>query len=228
MRFGRFAAYHLPADGHAEWGAAWLGWNPRNGQSVAHPVIPGLDVAALVTAPRKYGFHATLKAPFRLAEGSNPDDLADCMARIAADHAAFSMPLRLSSAYGFLSLRPPAQPAGLTALESALVRDLDPFRAPLTEAEIRRRRPELLPPQARDHLRNWGYPFVLDMFHYHLTLTGALDAATVARVTRVLEPQLASLLAAPLDISRIALMGEDAAGFFHLIAEFPLTASAAT
>ncbi|MDF3607409.1 DUF1045 domain-containing protein [Paracoccus sp. DMF-8] len=228
MHFFRYAIYHLPDGALGRWGAEWLGWDARRGRALPHPDIAGLDPATLTATPRRYGFHATMKAPFHLAEGVGPDDLADALQVLAGRHAPFDMALHLSQDWGFLALRPAATPpTALAALESALVRGLDRFRAPLTARDIARRRPEALPPQARAHLGDWGYPFVLDLFHYHLTLTGALPAADLTRISAALAPQLPGLLARPMPVAAMALAGEDQDGFFHRIAEFPLTASSA-
>lgn len=243
MRFSRLAVYHLPDGELGDWGAEWLGWDARSGDAVTSPDIArrgstgspdpepettGLDVAALTAIPRRYGFHATLKAPFRLVEGCVMDDVALALDRIAARHAPLRIPLHLSHDWGFLALRPIAPPPALGQLEAALVCDLDRFRAPLSAAEIARRRPELLPAAARTHLHDWGYPFVLDLFHYHLTLTGPLERAERERAADALAPQLAPLLAQPALLGALALMGEDAEGRFHRISEFPLTASCAS
>ena len=114
------------------------------------------------------------------------------------------------------------QPAELVALESSVVTRLDEFRAPLTPQEYDRRRPEALPAQARKHLDHWGYPFVLDLFSYHLTLSDGMDARAAGAVLDLLSPRLSPLIAAPMRVNAAALVGEDEAGFFHLIEEFPL------
>lgn len=233
MRFSRFAVYHLPAGALGAWGAEWLGWDARHGLALPVPQgIAGLDIAALIATPRRYGFHATLKAPFRLAEGASIDDLVRRLEQIAAGHAPIDLKLGMSRDWGFLALRPVAPPPELATLESALVRDLDPFRAPLTAAEIARRRPPHLPKTAQSHLRRWGYPFVLDLFHYHLTLTGPLAGPVAGRdldrISDVLARDLQPLISQPIPLDAVTLVGETAEGLFHRVADFPLTASSAT
>lgn len=223
MRFSRYAVYHLPQGTLGEFGSSWLGWDARQGRALPPAGAP----AAWVETPLRYGFHATMKAPFRLADGTSPDQLGAALETIAARHAPFQMAMQLSRDWGFLALRPAAAPPQLAALEAALVRDLDRFRAPLSAAETARRRPQDLPAPAREHLNKWGYPFVLDMFNYHLTLTGPLPANDLDHAEAALPPRLAPLLAQPMPLGHIALTGEDADGYFHLIAEFPLTASCA-
>lgn len=222
MQFRRHAIYHLPEGGLGDFGSSWLGWDARQGRNVA--AMPGLPEPGpdLIAAPRRYGFHATLKAPFRLAGGRDSGELALTL-RMLCDHLSpFALDLEPSCAHGFVALRPRHQPPELMALESSLVTRLDEFRAPLTPEEYDRRNPDALPGQARKHLDHWGYPFVLDLFGYHLTLSGALPAPQAEALAASLRPHLEPLIAAPMPLRAVALMGEDEAGFFHLIEEVPL------
>ena len=62
--YRRYAIYWAGQGAFAARAAAWLGWDNLAGREVAS------DIPADWTAePRKYGFHGTVKAPFRLAEG---------------------------------------------------------------------------------------------------------------------------------------------------------------
>lgn len=220
----RYAIYHLPSGGLGEWGSAWLGWDARRGCEPGRPAIAGLpgDAGELVSTPMRYGFHATLKAPFRLAEGLSVADLAGRTAAICDGLAPFELPLGLHSDWGFVMLRPPDQPEALRALERALVTGLDPLRAPLTEAELARRKPHLLSAPARAHLDAWGYPFVLDLFNYHLTLSNSLPPAEARALQDALAPAVAPLIAAPMRVAAVALMAEDDNGRLHMLEELPL------
>ena len=90
--YTRYAVYYLPPKGDlADFGAAWLGWDAATGQKTAHFA----DVAGLaqaVATPQKYGFHATLKPPFRLADGCSVTDLRDALADLAAATPAATAP----------------------------------------------------------------------------------------------------------------------------------------
>ncbi|WP_262983319.1 DUF1045 domain-containing protein [Paracoccus mutanolyticus] len=119
-------------------------------------------------------------------------------------------------------MRPRQQPSALLALEQALVTRLDDLRAPLTAEERERRRPETLPETARAHLDHWGYPWVLGLFAYHLTLSGSLKAEAAGQLVRALEPVFAPLIRAPMPVRAVSLLGEDAGGRFHLLGEVPL------
>ncbi len=222
MQFRRFAIYHLPGGALGDFGAGWLGWDARARRRTERPGGLPADAALLTEVPRRYGFHATLKAPFRLAEGWHVGDVALAL-RLVCDHLApFWLELELRTDWGFVSLRPRHQPPALLALESSVVTRLDEFRAPLSPDEYDRRRPDSLPAQARKHLDHWGYPFVLDLFHYHLTLSGPLRPAPAEALRDALLPHLQPLIARPMPVASVALLGEDEAGYFHLIEDVAL------
>lgn len=229
MQFRRHAIYHLPEGPLGDFGAAWLGWDARRGRRPeATPPWPGPpdELAALTAQPARYGFHATLKAPFRIAPGHGPEDLL-LRTGLVCDHLApFELRLELSAEGGFLALRPDRQPPELIALEQALVTRLDDLRAPLSPEERDRRDPDRLDDLARRHLDHWGYPWVLGLFRYHLTLSGPVTAGQARVAAARLGPLLAPLIARPMPVRAVALMGEDEAGRFHCLAEIPLRAKA--
>lgn len=228
----RYAAYFAPAPGTRWWafGCAWLGYDAATGRGVAQPAIPGVAaeaLAALTAAPRRYGFHATLKAPMRLAAGAGEAALAAAMEAIAAAHEPFALPpLRVARLGGFLACTPAVREPRLHALADDCVRELDPFRAPPTAAELAKRRAAGLAPRQSEHLARWGYPYVLDTFRFHLTLTGPLDGVpqeTAARVTAAAEAAVAALAGAPLACDALCLfLQPDAQSSFRLIRRFGL------
>lgn len=222
--FSRYAVYYTPTGSLAAFGASWLGWDAAQGRAVPQPVIAGVDLAAVTATPRRYGFHATMKAPFRLAEGQRASALEAALEAFCAAQAPVVLQggLRHARLGTFQALIPAAESAALRALEARLVPALDPFRAALTEAEITRRDPSRLTPRQRAQLARWGYPYVMEEFRFHMTLTGALDPATADRVAAALTLRLPPM-AADLPIDALGLVGEDANGCFHLIRRVPLT-----
>ena len=226
MTFTRYAIYFAPPHG-ADWsqfGASWLGWDMEVGADVAHPEIEGLDVAAITATPRKYGLHATMKPPMRLAEGYCQADLEAACTALAATQAPVALDgLQLARLGRFLALRPLGDESALNALAAACVRDLDAFRAPAPEAELARRRANGLSPEQDQNLVTWGYPYVLDQFRFHITLTGKLPKPELPSVEAALQAHLMPLVPAPFVIKDLALMGEDAEGKFHLIHRYTLT-----
>ncbi|MCR8725029.1 DUF1045 domain-containing protein [Frigidibacter sp. ROC022] len=222
----RYAIYYTPGPGAlAEFAAAWLGWDPEAGVAPAHPDVPGLPapVAELTETPRRYGFHGTLKAPFRLAEGCSREGLRDELLSLAARLAPVTLPgLRLQPLGGFLALVPEGTQDALAALAGTVVRALDGFRRPPDAAEIARRNPERLSPRQRANLDRWGYPYVFEDFRFHLTLTGNIGAEAVAATAAALEPVLAPLLPRPFRVGELSLCHQSEGQRFRVLERVPL------
>lgn len=222
--FKRYAIYYAPEAGPlADFGARWLGWDAVTGQAVAHPQVAGLDVAELTATPRKYGFHGTIKPPFRLAEGTTAAQLDDAARDLCARLAPVTLDgLRLSRLGSFLALTPMGDATALAQLAGTVVQDLDRFRAPLTADEVAKRNPGKLSPAQRALLERWGYPYVLDEFRFHMTLTGRLGDQAGAVQDR-LAPLVAPLLPAPFEIRSLCLFAEAGDGRFHLLHRYTLS-----
>ncbi len=219
--FRRYAVYFAPRPDSAlgRFGAAWLGWDADAGREVAALDLHGLPRprAEIVAAPRRYGFHATLKAPFRLAEGAEPGALDAALGALAAEFAPFDAPLALSAIDAFLALTLATDVPELDAIAAACVTRLDQFRAPSLPEEIARRNLAALVGRQSEHLAAWGYPYVLDEFRFHLTLTSALPPAEQAATRAALDPVLAPMLAQPLAFEDLCLFGEAGDGRFHVL-----------
>lgn len=193
----RYAVYYAPRQDSALWrkASAWLGRDAYDGTLIARPAFPALqdlDLDALTADPRGYGFHATLKAPFELAQGETEADLLGFAAAFAEVRTAFTAEIAPALLGVFHAFRIPAPSAEMAALHEACVRDFDRFRAPLSEHDIaRRRRAKLSEDQDRKML-TWGYPYIFDEFRFHMTLTGAIrDEAVSARIGAALADHFA-------------------------------------
>ena len=219
----RYAVYYAPEEGpFAQAAAAWLGWDPITGRAVTQPDL-GLDLATMTADPRKYGFHGTIKPPFRLAQGVSGDALAAAVGQLAQSLPAVEMPgLQMLDLEGFLALVPQGDTAALGDLAARVVADLDAFRAPLTEAEVARRRPDRLTPRQRDLLALYGYPHVMEEFRFHLTLSGALSSADHAALLPLAAAHFAPHLPQPFVVSALTLFGEAEDGRFHLLHRYAL------
>lgn len=217
----RYAVYYAPRDGDfAARAAAWLGREPAGGGP--KPDLPGITPADITAEPRRYGFHGTIRAPFRPAAGLAQADIAQAVSMLAARLApVICSGLRLENLQGFLALIPEGNQGALHALGAEVVMATNPLRAPLSEAEIARRRPETLTPRQRELLAKWGYPFVMEEFGFHLTLTDRLPDA--AAVMPALQAYFAHVLPRPFVIEDLCLFAEDAEGVFHLLHRYPLT-----
>lgn len=214
----RYAIYYAPPTGDfANAAAAWLGWDVARGCAVAQPDPSLADVTA---DPRKYGFHATIKAPFRLRDGVGFEDLKAGFNALAAGLAPVTLTgLQMVHLDGFLALIPMDASTDLQDMAAQIVCDLDIFRAPLNAAELARRRPETLSLRQRALLDTYGYPYVLEQFQFHMTLTGRMNDAAIQSAA---QRHFDGLIPAPLQINDLCLMGEDDLGRFHLLHRAPL------
>ena len=188
----------------------------------------GLDCALAeraVASPRRYGLHATLKAPMRLREGRTAEELVGALKAFASRRRPASAPVRLQVTRfaRYLALTPQAPLADLDWLAQECETAFDTFRAPLDEADTARRvRPSMSAVQ-RDFVETFGYPFVLSEFRFHITLAGPLGEEELARVQQALAPAVAPFCAAPLDVREIVLLGDPGGDApFRTIARLPL------
>ena len=166
----------------------------------------------LVAEPARYGFHATLRAPFRLAGGVGIDAVAERLVAFCAERPApVIRRLALGRLGDFFALVPGEPEPALHALEAAVLDVFEPVRVPPTDAEIARRRPERLTERQRAHLGRWGYPFVHEEFRFHMTLTGPVPGAA-DDLRRALETHFAAVLDRPWRLDGLGLFVEPEPG----------------
>lgn len=218
----RYAVYYLPDDpALAAFGASWLGWDVGQAAPARHPET-ALDLENLTATPRKYGFHATLKAPVQLVGGQAEAAFFDAVAELAASATPVEVAaLEVRCIGRFLALVPERRSEALDDLAGRIVTDLDRFRTPATPEELARRRAAGLTREQEAMLVRWGYPYVLGEFRFHLTLSGPADAAARkaarAEVERLMPP-----LPRPFPIRSISIAGEREDGRFIALRRFPL------
>jgi 2'-5' RNA ligase len=129
----------------------------------------------------------------------------------------------VDSISGFIAVIPAEPAAELQQLAADCVRDFDSFRPPLTAEDRARRKPEKLTERQREYLDRWGYPYVMEEFRFHMTLTGRLDAERRGPIVEMLRGRFAALKLKTLTIDRIALFKQDdAKARFHIIGEWML------
>lgn len=214
----RYALYFIPArdDRLAVSASAWLGRDAFTGEALRAPVVASLtpaEIAYHTAAARRYGFHATLKAPFSLAENETEASLLAGLETFARHARSFFIPrLVICQLDGFFALVPSAPLPELDDFAAAVVRDFDRFRAPLSDAEIARRNPDALSPEEVRNLVQWGYPYVFERFQFHMTLTGRVAAAEAGRVRAALEEVFQPLLDKPVSVDGLALFVEPEPG----------------
>jgi putative phosphonate metabolism protein len=225
----RYAIYHTAAQGSDldRFGAQHLGYDAWTGGELPFPesVVKAVpDWRQLTQDPRKYGFHGTLKAPMPLADGRTEPELVAACAEFA------NVPRRIpvihpvvQSISGFIAVIPAEPSADLQQLAADCVMAFDDFRAPLTSEERARRNPAKLTARQCEYLDNWGYPYVMDEFRFHMTLTGRLDATRREPILALLQDRFAKLRIERLAIDRIALFKQDdAASRFRIVAQWQL------
>lgn len=190
----RYAVYFAPNPGSLGWlaGSHWLGRCAALLQPLQQLAIEGVaadDLHRLTAAPRRYGWHATLKAPFTLAPGTDWITLHQAVQLVASRLKPFVLPpLQVERIDDFLALVPtPSHPSNALLQETAAtcVTALQPLAAPLSDADLARRRAGGLTSRQDALLQRWGYPFVLEEFRFHMSLTGSLaqvDTKTQALV----------------------------------------------
>lgn len=220
----RYAIYAVPPLGSIlkRAGDAWLGRDPDLDEPVPHPVVDGIAperLQAITAAPRQYGFHGTLKAPFVLEEGRAAGDLHEAVRVFAQGRRPFSVRLKVDALSGFLALVPAEPSPELAALANDCVEQFDAYRAPLNEHDRTRRRPDRLSERERAHLERWGYPYVFEDFRFHMTLTERLEEPEHRQLRAILERAFASVLAEPLRIDQVALFVQT-----HRVAPFRVAA----
>jgi putative phosphonate metabolism protein len=229
----RYAVYYTPAAGDplTRRAAAWLGRDAFTGEPLVRPALPGLeglDLDALTDDPRFYGFHATLKAPFSLAPEAGEGTLLAFAEGFAARQAPFDAVVAPAALGRFLAFRLAEPSAAVQALHDACVRAFDPFRAPLSDADLARRRKSPLTAEQDAKLVAWGYPYVFDDFRFHMTLTSSIaDEAVRERLLAALQAHFA-------DLSGIHRFGgvaifrqDDRSAPFRVLARFDFLAQAA-
>lgn len=226
----RFAIYYAPEPEEplAALGAAWLGYDAATGQPVPQPAtaLAPARLREIAAEPRAYGFHGTLKPPFALASGMSEAMLLDDVRAFANTRPATPIgDMRIAAIGGFLALVPVGTAGAVAALAADCVRHFDRFRAPPDAAELTRRRTARLTARQEELLRRWGYPYVMDEFRFHLTLTGRIDSTERARLLPVLESMFAANRISGPVIRSLSIFRQEAPDQpFRIVARAPFAA----
>jgi putative phosphonate metabolism protein len=215
--YPRYAIYYAPVPGSAldRFGADVLGYDAYSGEDLPFPGDVSSawpDWRDLTQDPRKYGFHATLKAPMALASDRTEAELAAACESFAATARPIpSIEPVVDSISGFIAVMPAKPSADLLQFAADATREFDSFRAPLTPRDRERRNAARLTPRQCEYLDRWGYPYVMEDFRFHMTLTGRLDRERRDPVMAMLRDRFSAIGLKTLAIDRIALFRQDAA-----------------
>jgi putative phosphonate metabolism protein len=214
----RYAVYFTPPpeDALTQAAAQWLGRDAFSGETI-EPVLEGDltadDWRALVAAPVRYGFHATLKAPFELSADRSEEELVAAFDSFTSSTPATAIPeLTLSKLGRFFALTPGEDSRGIDHLAAQIVEAFEPFRAPMTAEDRARRHPERMSELQRNNLDRWGYHHVFDDFRFHMTLTGQVEPERQAHVENLLRPRFAAFTGRERAISHLGLFVEPEKG----------------
>jgi len=213
--YPRYAIYYAPAPGSVldRFGADLLGYDAYRGDDLPFPrdlTLATPDWRDLTQDPRKYGFHATLKAPMALASGRTEAQLAAaCEAFAGTARSIPAIEPVVDSISGFIAVMPAKPSAELLQFVGDVTREFDSFRAPLTAGDRARRNPAKLTPRQCEYLDRWGYPYVMEEFRFHMTLTGRLDPARREPVMAMLRDRFSAIGLKTLAINRIALFRQN-------------------
>ncbi|HHN73258.1 MAG TPA: DUF1045 domain-containing protein [Thermopetrobacter sp.] len=177
----RYAVYFLPRPDEplAEFGRRWFGFDTET----RAPVAERWDIpSGILRTPARYGFHATLKAPFRLRRGRTEAELFAAVEALAGEWAPVDLGLLVPRPLGsFMTLRQSLPDGAVDALAFACVRDLDPFREPLSEAEQDAIFDKGITRRQKGNVFTWGYPYVGRDYVFHMTLTSILAPQELTR-----------------------------------------------
>jgi hypothetical protein len=149
---------------------------------------------------------------------------------LAKQLGAFAAPLLcLARISGFWALVLSENCPAMDRLAAACVEDLDHFRAPAPEAELVRRRLAGLSPRQEALLQRWGYPYVMEEFRFHLTLTARLHGEEGETVGSTLAALVAPLCREPLWIDALCLFHQESRDApFRVVRRYPLTGTVAS
>jgi putative phosphonate metabolism protein len=227
----RYAIYFVPAPqtSLAAFGAHAIGYDVATGAEMPfHDDDPfrSLGPGGWTESPARYGFHATLKAPFELAEGATEESLDEAV----SDLARAIMPVKLgklavTTLGGFIALTPKGDASAVDALAAACVEAFEAFRAPLPPADRDRRLAAGLTDRQAENVDRWGYPYVFEEFRFHMTLTGRIDDAARRKCVHQTLAALYAAIDAPHTIDALTICRQpDRDSRFTVLSRHPLLA----
>ncbi|MGA7487834.1 MAG: DUF1045 domain-containing protein [Xanthobacteraceae bacterium] len=212
----RYAVYFVPAAESElyRFGSSVLGYDCYRNEEIPLPDQFGLDSNAwrkLTEEPRRYGFHATLKAPFRLAPSCTETQLVGAFrsfAGLGQSIARVETEIRMLS--DFAAIVPYETSAALETLANQCTTIFDAFRAPMSAQERARRGASGLSPSQLQHLDRWGYPYVFTDYRFHMTLAAKIPVEHRDQVLDALRTAYRQACRdQPLILDRISLLTQD-------------------
>lgn len=225
----RFAIYYAPEQGSEleRFGEQWLGRCAEAGKECDRLSIPEISrdqLRTFTSTPRHYGFHGTVVPPFELREPHEVDIFFEHVGSFAKEHEPFRMePFIIKEIGSFIALALNNQQP-IADLAASCVRSFHPFRAEPSLAEMERRRAKGLTPAQQRNLTRWYYPYVMDDFLFHMTLTGSLsDSRLRKRLVRSLTALTESIRSEGQVVRELSLFHQpDREEPFRLVQRIPM------
>ena len=225
----RYAIYALPSPRSALWhfGNAVIGYNSRNGVEDFSWRPMGLlqnQWHDWTAEPRRYGFHATIVAPFELRTGYSEAELVETVDRFAAVHNPLQIgPLTITQIGAFIALCKSGPQDTINRFASEIVTRFNRFRAPLSDFDLERRTKPDLTLRQIEYLRRFGYAHVHEDFRFHMTLTGPLPAAETPHIVSELTRAYEEIAYEPFILTTLCVLRQDDRnGRFRVIGELLL------
>lgn len=220
----RYGIYFCPSQSLPLYGqgSQWLGRDAITGATL-EPDLPDHirheDWLRVTDSPRRYGFHATLKPPFRLADNTTLEELQAALAEFAHSHNCFcAPPLAVGTLGRFLALILSTPSEAFSNLAAGCVSYFDRFRAPATEQETTQRMRRSLSPSERTHVLQWGYPYVFDTWKFHMSLTSSMHTKSLSIFEPYLRSRFAMACKHPLLVDSVCIFHEpNPGGLFRLL-----------
>jgi hypothetical protein len=226
----RYAVYYVPApdSGLYRFGSAILQYDCYSGEAVPPPkeFNAAIDEWRRTTEePRRYGFHATLKAPFYLLPSCTEGQLISALQSFAAlgrTPVSFRPAVRMLS--GFTAVVPDTLEPAVDALAADCATLFDAFRAPISAKERARRMAAGLNHSQIQNLDRWGYPYLFSDFRFHMTLTGKVGLDRRDGVLAMLQAIFQRMSGnGRVAIDRLALVRQDSENAaFRVLSDAPL------
>lgn len=211
----RYALYYVPSAASElyRFGASVIGYDAYTASELPFPgaaLNAFADWRDMTSEPRKYGFHATLKAPFALKDGATETDLLAAFGDFARMPRAIPQIAPVVRSIGsFIAAVPDVPVDALNALADDCVRAFDHLRAPLTGHDRARRLKSPLSDNQIRHLDRWGYPYVFEEFRFHMTLSGSLPQEKREPAQQFLQSQFETLALRALTIDSLTLLRQE-------------------
>jgi hypothetical protein len=226
----RYAVYFVPAADSSfyRFGSAVLQYDCFSGDAVPPPDEFAGDSDGWRKAteePRRYGFHATLKAPFHLSRHCTEAQLVSAFESFAAlGRASVSIKPVVQMLSGFTALLPDRPAPAVDALAGDCTTIFDAFRAPMSARERARRLASGLNHSQIQNLDRWGYPYLFGDFRFHMTLTGKIVTGRRDATLETLQSAYRRICGdQSMTIDRLTLAKQDSPqAFFRVLRHVPL------